>query len=320
MHALLFDRFGSADVLEYRELPDPRPASGHAIVRTRAIGLNFADIYRRNGTYHLSGAAPWILGYEAAGIVESIADDDLAVGDAFAVGDRVAFADSPHANAELVPVPVEKLVPLPDDVAFETAAALMLQGLTAQYLVRESHRVAAGERVLVHAAAGGVGLLLVQLAKSAGAIVTGLVSSEEKRAAARDAGADEVLLTSDDWSAGGRFDVVYDSVGSTLARSLDAVRVRGHVVFFGMAGGDPAPVNPRRLMDESKSLTGGDLWSFLTSAEERRARAALLFDDVRAGRLTPRIARTFALRDGAEAHRFLESRQAIGKVLLLASS
>jgi NADPH2:quinone reductase len=312
MHALLFDRFGPADVLEYREIADLRRAPGHAIVRTRAIGLNFADIYRRNGNYHLSGTAPWILGYEAAGIVESID------GEGFAIGDRVAFADSPHANAELVSVPIEKLVPLPDDISFETAAALMLQGLTAQYLVGESHRVVAGERVLVHAAAGGVGLLLVQLAKAAGAIVTGLVSSEEKRAAALEAGAEEVLLTSDDWSSSARFDVVYDSVGATLARSLDAVRVRGHVVFFGMAAGDPPLVDPRRLMDESKTLTGGDLWSYLTSAGERRTRAARLFEEVRAGGLTARIARTFALRDGAEAHRFLESRQAIGKVLLLA--
>lgn len=314
MHALLFDRFGAADVLEFREIAGPRPAPGHAIVRTRAIGLNFADIYRRNGNYHLSGTSPWILGYEAAGVIESID------GEGFAIGDRVAFADSPQANAELVSVPIERLVPLPDDISFETAAALMLQGLTAQYLVRESHRVVAGERVLVHAAAGGVGLLLVQLAKAAGAIVTGLVSSEEKRVAALEAGADEVLLTGDDWSSAARFDVVYDSVGATLTRSLDAVRVRGHVVFFGMAAGDPALVDPRRLMDESKTLTGGDLWSFLTSAEERRTRAARLFDDVRAGRLTPRIARTFALSDGAEAHRFLESRKAIGKVLLIPSS
>ncbi|HWS72052.1 MAG TPA: quinone oxidoreductase [Thermoanaerobaculia bacterium] len=313
MQALLFDRFGSADVLEYREVADPQPAPGHAIVRTRAIGLNFADIYRRNGNYHLSGVAPWILGYEAAGVIDSIA------GEGFAIGDRVAFADSPHANAELVSVPIDKLVPLSDDISFETAAALMLQGLTAQYLVGESHRVVAGERVLVHAAAGGVGLLLVQLAKAAGAIVTGLVSSEEKRVAALEAGADEVLLTSDDWSSSARFDVVYDSVGAMLARSLDAVRVRGHVVFFGMAAGDPPLVDPRRLMDESKKLTGGDLWSYLTSAAERRTRSARLFADVRAGRLTPRIARMFPLRDGAEAHRFLESRQAIGKVLLTVS-
>ncbi len=311
MKALSFERFGDASVLQYTDLPDPEPRPGHALVRTAAIGLNFADIYRRNGNYHLAGNPPWILGYEAAGTVESID------GDGFAPGARVAFADAPHANAELVSVPVEKLIALPDDVEFDIAAAVMLQGLTAQYLAEESHRIVAGESVLVHAAAGGVGLLLVQYAKAAGARVTGLVSSEEKRQAALDAGADEALLYRDGWPIRDRFDVVYDSVGTTLAQSLDAARVRGTVVFYGMAAGDPEPVNPRRLMDESKTLTGGDLWNFLTSADERRSRAARLFASIRSGAIRPRIAAKFALRDGANAHRFLEGRGAIGKVLLI---
>jgi NADPH2:quinone reductase len=319
MQALLFDRFGDAGVLRYATVPDPRPRQGHAIVRTAAIGLNFADIYRRNGNYHLAGEPPWVLGYEAAGTVESID------GHGFEVGSRVAFADCPHANAELASVPIDKLIALPDSITFETAAAALLQGLTAQYLTEDSHRVSSGESILVHAAAGGVGLLLVQYAKAAGAFVCGLVSSEEKRRAALDAGADRVLLYRQEWvsesraltTGGAGFDAVFDSVGTTVAQSLDAARLRGTVVFFGMAAGDPAPVDPRRLMDESKTLTGGDLWNYLTSATERRSRAARLFASIHEGRLHPRIAASFPLAEGAAAHRFLESRRAIGKVLLV---
>jgi NADPH2:quinone reductase len=319
MKALLFDRFGDASVLRFGTLPDPEPRPGHAIVRTAAIGLNFADIYRRNGNYHLVGEPPWVLGYEAAGTVESIE------GDGFAPGERVTFADCPRANAELVSVPIDRLIAVPETISFEIAAAVLLQGLTAQYLAEESHRVTSGEAVLVHAAAGGVGLLLVQYAKAAGGFVCGLVSSEEKRRAALEAGADHALIYGDDWvgesraltPGGAGFDVVYDSVGTTLARSLDAARVRGTVVFFGMAAGDPVPVDPRRLMDESKTLTGGDLWNFLTSAAERRSRAARLFASIADGRIHPRIAATFPLAEGAAAHRFLESRGAIGKVLFV---
>lgn len=320
MRALTFSTFGGPEVLSVREVPDPVLQSGQALVRTRAIGLNFADIYRRRGNYHLAGEPPFIAGYEAAGAVVA-ADDEGRV----RVGDRVAFADSPYANAELVAVPVEKLIPLPKDISFDTAAALLLQGLTAQYLVRDSHRLQVGEDVLVHAAAGGVGLLLVQISKRLGARVVALASTEEKRAAALAAGADVVFPSSRDWVAavrawsrdGAGVDVVYDSVGSTLDASLAAARVGGHVVFYGMAGGDPAPVDPRRLMDESKSLTGGDLWNVLTSREERIRRAEELFAWVRDLSLSVRIARRFALSHGAEAHAFLESRGSIGKVLLI---
>jgi NADPH2:quinone reductase len=285
----------------------------------QAIGLNFADIYRRRGDYHLAGTPPWICGYEGAGVVEAV--DGVGV----AVGDRVAFADSPFANAEQVLVPIEKLIPLPDDVSMDVAAALLLQGLTAQYLVRDSHPIRAGERALVHAASGGVGLLLVQLLRALGAHPIGVVSSEQKRQAALHAGAAKALLSSEDWVQGARdltpdgagVDVVYDSVGSTLARSLDATRNGGHVVFYGMAGGDPAPVDPRVLMDRSLSLSGGDLWNVLKSRGERVRRAGELFEWVRSGRLEVRIARTFPLSKGAEAHAFLEGRGSLGKVLLI---
>jgi NADPH2:quinone reductase len=319
MYALTFSRFGGPEVLEYREMPDPVLRPGHAIIELEAIGLNFADLYRRRGTYHLAGEPPYIAGYEGAGRIVALADDSSP----FAVGDRVAFADSPFAQAERVLVELDRLIPVPDDIPSETAAALLLQGLTAQYLIRDSYPLRAGETALIHAAAGGVGLLLVQLARAAGASVIGLTSSPEKAEAARLAGADQVMLYDGNWvqavqetQAGGA-DVAYDSVGRTLMQSFEAVRIGGHVVFYGMAGGDPPLVDPRFLMDTSKTLTGGDLWNVLRRPEDRRERAAELFGQVRLGVLNVKIAGRFALSEGAAAHRLLESRQSSGKVLLI---
>jgi NADPH2:quinone reductase len=318
MKALCFGRFGGPEVLEIREIPDPAPAPGHAVVRMKAIGLNFADVYRRRGNYHLVGEPPWIAGYEGAGVIESIAGDGP-----FKTGDRAGFADSPFANAEKVSVPIDKLIPLPDGISFETAAASLLQGLTAQYLTRDSHRLRPGESALVHAAAGGVGLLLVQIAKALGVRVLGVTSSGAKARAVLDAGADAVALTDEDWVAAARalapggVDVAYDSVGSTLTRSFEAVRTGGHVVFYGMAGGEPPLVDPRMLMDTSKSLTGGDLWNVLRTAEDRRSRAAELFGWILEGALKVHVGARFPLAEGAAAHAFLESRQSSGKVLLI---
>ena len=319
MRALVFDRFGGPDVLQLRELPDPVPSQQQALVRTRAIGLNFADVYRRQGHYHLAGDPPWIAGYEASGEIVSASQDS-----GFAPGDRVAFADSAYANAELVAVDLDRLIPLPDDIGHDTAAALLLQGLTAQYLIRDSHPLRAGETVLVHAAAGGVGQLLVQLAVAAGARVFALASTPEKCQVARRAGAEEAMTYAEDWVAraqafgnGGGVDVAYDSVGSTLLGSLRAVRIGGHVVFYGMAGGDPAPVAPRLLMDGSKTLTGGDLWNVLRTRADRRTRSADLFEAVRNGKLKVNVDARYPLADGAAAHAHLESRRALGKVLLI---
>ena len=318
MHALLFEKFGGPEVLHWGARPDPDPVPGQALVRMRSIGLNFADVYRRNGNYHLSGTAPWILGYEGAGVIEQPAAGDSL----FPVGTRVGFADMPYANAELVAVDLDKLIPMPDDITFDTAAASLLQGLTAQYLVTDSYRVRRGDVAVVHAAAGGVGLLLVQMLKALGASVLGVASSATKRAAVLAAGADaacaydELSAQTKQLSASRGADVVYDSVGRTLGDSLAAARVGGTVVFYGMAAGDPDPVDPRLLMDRSLTLTGGDLWNVLTSASIRRERAAALFAQIRTGQLQPNIAARFALSDGAQAHAYLESRAAIGKVLL----
>jgi NADPH2:quinone reductase len=345
MKALCCDGFGGPEVLALRELPDPRPRPGELLVRMRAIGLNFADVYRRRGTYHLAGEPPYVLGYEGAGVVEEVprapGSCEPGTPGVFAPGDRVAFADVPFANAELVAVPADRAIPLPASIGFDTAAALLLQGLTAHYLTHDSYRVVPGTLALVHAAAGGVGQLLTQIARLRGARVFGLTSSETKRQAALAAGADAVALYADDWqglaagfaavrppvpsavraarptAAFGGLDVAYDSVGSTLAASFAAIRNGGTVVFYGMAGGDPQPVDPRMLMDTSKTLTGGDLWNVLTSAEERRRRARVLFEWVDAGRLRLPAVRRFPLAGGAEAHRLLESRQAVGKILLI---
>jgi len=215
------------------------------------------------------------------------------------------------------------LIRLPDDIDFEVAAGVLLQGLTAQFLVDESYPVRTGDRVLVHAAAGGVGQLLVQLAKARGAQVIALASSADKRDAAIAAGADHAIDASGGWDARVReqfpngVDVVYDSIGRTLPESLALARVGGTVVFYGMAAGDPDPVDPRVLMDRSLTLVGGDLWNVLTSAEARQTRADRLFAAIRAGQLHLHIAARFALRDGARAHALLEGRGVTGKILLL---
>ncbi len=310
-------------MLALQDIPDPPLAAGTVKVRMRAIGLNYADIYRRRGNYHLVGQPPYILGYEGAGVVEEAAPGVTGI----QVGDRIGFADVPHANAELVAVPADRAIKLPEGISFEAAAAVLLQGLTAQYLVNDSYGVKPGDNVLVHAAAGGVGQLLIQLCKAKGAAVAGLTSSAAKREAALAAGAHEVFLYDTDWvnsvlawsaaAEKGGVDVAYDSVGSTLMDSFRSVRTKGTVVFFGMAGGDPAPVDPRMLMDTSKTLTGGDLWNHVTTAEERNRRGRELFAAMLEGQLRLPSPRTYSLADGAEAHRYLESRASTGKILLI---
>ncbi|MBI0579974.1 quinone oxidoreductase [Neobacillus cucumis] len=320
MKALVFNTYGGPEVLEYREIMDPVIGSNQILVRMKAIGLNFADIYRRKGNYHLAGEPPYILGYEGAGIVEKVGAEVQGISS----GDRIAFADVPFANAELVAVPYEKLIPLPESVSFEQAASVLLQGLTAHYLTRDSYAVKKNDVTLVHAAAGGVGQILVQIVKLLGGKVIGLTSSMEKVEVTKKAGADFVALYKDDWKQkvlevtnGKGVDVVYESVGSTLMDSFAVTRIGGTVVFYGMAGGDPAQVDPRMLMDASKTLTGGDLWNVLTSMEERIARSNELFRWVEEGKLKVSEPTTFALKDGQEAHRYLESRKSTGKILLI---
>ncbi|WP_138494067.1 quinone oxidoreductase family protein [Paenibacillus pinistramenti] len=320
MKALVFEAFGGPEVLQFREVEDPVIGPNEILVRMQAIGLNFADVYRRRGNYHLAGNPPYILGYEGAGIVEKVGSSVTGV----KAGDTVGFADVPFANAELVAVPFEKAIPLPAGISCETAASVLLQGLTAHYLTRDSYIVKQGDTVLVHAAAGGVGQLLIQIVKMLGAAAIGLVSTDSKRQAAAQAGASSVLLYSDNWverikelTEGIGVDAVYESVGATLSESFEAVRTGGTVVFYGMAGGDPAYIDPRMLMDTSKTLTGGDLWNVLTSRKERLKRAHELFEWITSGQLCVPPVTTFPLAEGVSAHQLLESRKSVGKILLI---
>jgi len=320
MKALIFEKFGGPDVLHYQEIDSPQMGRDDILVEMKAIGLNFADVYRRKGNYHLAGNPPYICGYEGAGIVNRVGSNVTGI----EVGDRIAFADVPYANAELVAVPKEKAIPLPDDISYETAASLLLQGLTAHYLTKDSYSIKNGDTALIHAAAGGVGQLLVQIIKILGGTVIGLTSSEEKRQAALSTGADHMFLYSDDWkkhvedvTEGKGADVVYESVGSTLMDSFEVTRIGGTVVFFGMAGGDPVSVDPRMLMDTSKTLTGGDLWNVLTSHEERVTRSHELFGWIQEGKLKVSEPTVFPLSEGAKAHEYLESRKSTGKILLI---
>ncbi|NMH73314.1 quinone oxidoreductase [Bacillus sp. RO2] len=320
MKALTFNKFGGPDVLQYSEIPQPSIGDSDVLVQTKAIGLNFADIYRRKGNYHLVGEPPYILGYEGAGMVVKVGTSIKDI----KVGDRIAFADVPHANAELVAVPYDKAIPIPDGVTFEHAASLLLQGLTAHYLVHDSYQVKNGDTVLVHAAAGGVGQLLTQLVTIRGGTSIGLTSTTEKSDVAKKAGAKEVLLYESSWSekikeltAGEGVDVVYESVGSTLMDSFQATRIGGTVVFYGMAGGDPVHVDPRMLMDTSKTLTGGDLWNVLKTREIRIERATQLFQWLQEDKLRIESPTMFSLEDGAKAHELLESRKSTGKIVLI---
>lgn len=318
MKALTFSTFGNSDVLEYIEVPNPQLKNDEILVEMKAIGLNFADVYRRKGNYHLKGNPPFIAGYEGAGIVI-----DANNNPEFKVGDRVAFADVPFANAALVAVNINHILPLPESISFETAASVLLQGLTAHYLATDSHKTQKGETVLIHAVAGGVGQILTQISKLLGANVIGLTSSSEKAKTALEQGADHVLLYNEDWKSQifevipKGVDVVYDSIGSTLTESFEVTRECGQVVFFGMAGGDPAPVDPRMLMDTSKTLTGGDLWSYLNSKEERIKRATQLFDWITEGKIKISDPTSFKLAEGKLAHDFLESRKSTGKIILI---
>lgn len=318
MKALTFSKFGNSDVLEYIEIPNPILKDQEVLVEMKAIGLNYADIYRRKGNYHLKGNPPYIAGYEGAGIV--VASNVPSV----KIGDRVAFTDVPFANAELVIVPQAHIIPLQDTISFELAATVLLQGLTAQYLANDSYHISHKDTVLIHAASGGVGQLLTQICKMKGATVIGLSRSESKLAVILNNKADYAIPLNQNWkdklfeiTSGKGVDVVFDSVGSTLQQSFEVTKECGTVVFYGMSGGDPAPVDPRMLMDTSKTLTGGDLWSYINSHEERITRSTQLFDWILNGAITVAEPVCFRLAEGKKAHDYLENGKSTSKVLLL---
>jgi NADPH2:quinone reductase len=321
MKAIRIHNHGGADVLTYEDVPIPEAKAGEALVKIEAIGVNFIDIYHRTGLYPLK--TPFTLGVEGAGIVDAVGDGVTEV----KKGDRVAYAMIPGSYAEYAIVPAVRLVPVPAHIDAKTAAATMLQGMTAHYLTRSAYYLKKGETALVHAAAGGVGLLLVQLAKMLGARVIGTVSTETKAELARQAGADELILyTHSDFlaevkkiTAGQGVHVVYDSVGATtFDKSLDCLKPRGYLVLFGQSSGPVAPFDPGKLAAKgSLFLTRPTLAHYALDRAELLQRAGEIFDWIHAGKLKPRIENALALEDAAAAHRLIEGRKTTGKILLI---
>ena len=321
MRAIRVHDVGDADVLRLEEVPDPRPGPGEALVRVETIGVNFIEVYQRKGLYPL--ARPFTPGREAAGTV-------VAVGDGVTsprVGDRVATEGLRGSYAELAVAPADRLVALPDGIDTRTGAAVMLQGMTGHYLATSTYPLSPGDTCLVHAAAGGVGLLLCQIAARRGARVIGTVSTPEKDALARATGAHEIIhYTRQDFVAevrrltGGRgVRVVFDSVGqATFEGSLDCLAPRGMLVLFGQASGPVPPFDPQRLNHKgSLFLTRPNLAHYVATREELVARSSDLLAWIADGSLRVHIDRSYALADAAAAHRALEARETTGKVLLV---
>ncbi len=308
-------------MLALKEVPLLEPGPGEVRIKVAAAGVNYIDVYHRSGLY--SVPLPMTPGSEAAGIVDAVGPGV----EGLSPGDRVAYAMQLGSYAEYQVVPAHRLVKVPEDVSLDAAAAAMLQGMTAHYLVTSTFPLKAGDRALVHAAAGGVGLLLVQMAKLRGATVYGTVSTPEKARLAREAGADEVILyTETDFEAevrrltGGRgVDVVYDSVGrTTFEGSLRCLRPRGMLVLFGQSSGPVAPIDPQILNKYgSLFLTRPSLGHYTADPAELAERATELFDWIRSGRLRLRVDRSLPLAQAAEAHRLLEGRATAGKLLLV---
>ncbi|HKQ52296.1 MAG TPA: quinone oxidoreductase [Pyrinomonadaceae bacterium] len=321
MKAIRVDSHGGADRLVFQDVDAPRPKEGEALVKLEAVGLNFIDVYHRTGLYPLP--LPFTPGTEGAGTVEEVG---AGVAD-LKVGDRVAYAMAVGSYAEYAAVPAWKLVKLPEGLDARSAAAVMLQGMTAHYLVTSTYQLRAGQTALVHAAAGGVGLLLIQMAKRVGARVIGTVSTEEKARLAREAGADEVVIyTEQDFLeevkriTGGRgVEVVYDSVGrTTFMKSLDSLAPRGLLALFGQSSGPVPSFDPALLAQKgSLFLTRPSLAQYSATRDELMWRAQDVLGWVASGELKLRVEKTFPLAEAAEAHRQLEGRATTGKVLLI---
>ncbi|MFQ5860549.1 MAG: quinone oxidoreductase [Dehalococcoidia bacterium] len=321
MRAIRIHEIGGPEVLKYEECANPQPGDGQALVELQAIGVNYTDIYTRSGI-NPPASLPMIPGIEGAGVVKAIGDGVTDV----RVGDVVAYIHTPGSYAEQVVVPAHRLVKLPEGIDAKTAAAAILQGMTAHYLVHSTYPLKAGERVLIHAGAGGVGLLLIQMAKRLGSHVFTTVSTEEKAALAREAGADQVIIyTRENFEEavkeatdGQGVQVVYDGVGkTTFDQGINCLAPRGYMVLFGTSSGRVSPVDPRVLNRGSYFFTRPGLIHHVATRQELLQRAQDLFDWITSGQLKVRISKTFPLAEAVEAHRAMEGRQTTGKVLLL---
>jgi NADPH:quinone reductase len=322
MKAVRVEQFGGPEALRVLDMPLPKPGEGEARVKIEAIGVNFLDIYQRIGRYQ--GSVPFILGQEAAGIVDAVGGSNVTE---VKPGDRVAYASVQGSYAEYAIVPVWRLVPIPAGVDAQQAAAAMVQGITAHYLAFSTYPLKQGETALVHAAGGGTGQMLVQVAKRRGARVIGTVSTEEKARLALQAGADDVILyTQTDFesevkrlTSNAGVDVVYDSVGKdTFDKSLNCLRRRGYMVLYGAASGPVPCLDPQVLNAKgSLYLTRPYIGHYTADRAELLWRANDVLNWVAAGELKVRIDKTFSLAEVAQAHRYLEGRQSKGKILLL---
>ncbi|HYI93370.1 MAG TPA: quinone oxidoreductase [Bryobacteraceae bacterium] len=321
MKAIRVEQTGGPDQLQLRDVDVPSPGPEDVVVKLEACGVNFIDVYHRTGLYKLP--LPFTLGMEGAGVVDKIGERVIE----WKPGERVAWAMTMGSYAEYAVLPAAKLVRVPDGVETRTAAALMLQGMTAHYLTRSTFPLKKGDTALVHAAAGGAGLLITQLAKAAGARVIGTVSTEAKATLAREAGADEVILyTSRDFEAETKrltnnkgVDVIYDSVGvTTFEKGLNSLRPRGTMALFGQSSGPVPPMDPSILNQKgSLFLTRPSLAHHLLTREELIWRSDELFTAVLNGSLKIRIDKEYSLGEAQQAHRDLESRKTTGKLLLI---
>jgi NADPH:quinone reductase len=321
MKAIQVQKTGGPEALTLVDLPVPKPKANEAVVKIAAIGVNFIDVYFREGRY--PSPLPFVDGQEAAGTVVEVGSDVTTV----KPGDRVAYTGVIGAYAEFAAVPADRLVRVPDKITDQQAAAAMLQGMTAHYLLNTTYPLKKGETALIHAAAGGVGLLLVQMAKNIGARVIATVGTEEKAKLARGAGADEVILyTQQDFEVETKrltenkgVHVVYDGVGkSTFEKGLNVLRPRGYMVLFGGASGAVPPFDPIALSQKgSLFLTRPSLFHYIATRQELDQRSSDIFNLIIAGKLKLRVGHVYKLEEVQQAHRDLEGRKTTGKILLV---
>ena len=321
MKAIRIHQFGGPDVLQYEDVPDPTPKAGEALIKIDAAGVNFIDTYQRSGLYKVP--LPVTLGQEGGGTVTAVGPGVNVV----KAGDKVAWTGILGSYAQSHAVPADRLIALPAGVTSKQGAAIMLQGMTAHYLACSTFPLKSGDTCLVHAGAGGVGLLLTQIAKIRGARVITTVSTDEKAKLSRDAGADHVVMyTSQDFEeevkkiTGGKgVPVVYDSVGqTTFAKSLNCLAPRGMLVLFGQSSGPVPPFDPQVLAQKgSLFLTRPTLVNYIATREELQQRSSEIFGWIAAGKLRLRMEFEFPLKDAAKAHQALEGRKTTGKVLLI---
>jgi NADPH:quinone reductase len=320
MKAIKISNYGDAAVLQLSETePKPKPGPGQALVKIHVAGVNFVDIYQRRGAYPVQ--LPFIPGLEASGVIEAVGDKVTA----FRPSDRVAYTGHLGSYSEYTTIEADRLIALPRELSFEQGAAIPLQGMTAHYLIHEFRKPRPGDTVLIHAAAGGVGLLLVQWAKHLGATVIGTVSTEEKAVAAKEAGADHVVLYGKQdfvnetkrLTDGRGAELILDGVAkSTFAGDLEAVALRGHIVIFGSASGPADPVAPNSLGAKSISISGGSLGNYIATREELLRRSGEVVKAVKEGWLKLRNGQALPLAEAEKAHRMLEGRQTMGKIVL----